>query len=336
MPKRSIVVLAGGFSPERNVSLAGAANIAAQLRHGSRSAVVVDLSCGELSREQEAGWLAGPIPDAPNSEKLAALERATDVFALLQSPALRQAEVVFPILHGAFGEDGRLQALLEAAGRPYVGSDYLGQALAMNKHVAKQLFAQNGVPTPAWSRILRGDTPPVPAAYPQVIKPANAGSSLGVSICDKAADFPGALARAFAYDREVLIEQFIPGREFTVGVLGDRVLAVGEIRAGGAFDYQAKYRGTTTREIFPADLPAPLVARAGELARLVVEALRLRHYCRIDFILGPGDELFILEANAAPGMTQKSLYPQSAQAAGLSFPAVCEELCAMAIRDARR
>lgn len=333
MRERSVVVLGGGFSPERNVSMASAANIALQLRRASLPAVVVDLSGGVLTQEQETAWLSGSIADAPSLADLAALKRNTDVFGLLQSPLLLAADVVFPIIHGTFGEDGHLQALLETAGLAYVGSDYIGQALAMNKHLAKQLFAQNQIPTPPWVRLLRGETPSPALQFPCVVKPASAGSSLGVTICAAAADLTAALERAFAFDSEVLIERFIAGREFTIGVLGRRALAIGEIRASGDFDYAAKYRAASTREIFPADLPGAVASRAADLALAVTEALRLRHYCRIDFILANSGEIYILEANAAPGMTQKSLYPQSAEAAGLSFAQVCADLCAMARTD---
>lgn len=333
MQARTVILLAGGFSPERYVSLASAANIAAQLRHAGHRAAIVDISVGELSPAEEARCSEGPIRDAPTAAELDELARKTDILALLQSPLLRRADVIFPIIHGAFGEDGRLQALLEVARLSYVGSDYVGQALAMNKHLAKELFVQNQIPTAPWVRLTPGEPPPAGLCFPQVIKPANAGSSLGITICHGRAEMAEALGRAFAYDREAVVERFIAGREFTIGVLGDRVLAAGEIRAGGSFDYEAKYRAAQTQEIFPADLPAQTVERVGTIARGVVAALRLRHYCRIDFIVNEANEIFVLEANAAPGMTKKSLYPQSAAAAGLAFQDVCVELCEMALRD---
>jgi D-alanine-D-alanine ligase len=329
-----VVVLAGGFSPERAVSLASGANVAVQLRRRNYEVVLVDLSGGPLDIEAEREY-QGAIRNAPDAHEMEQLRKRTDVLALLKSPILSDANVVFPVVHGTFGEDGRLQAVLDTAGLRYVGSGPLGQALAMDKDVAKHLFLRHGVPTPDWKRVVRGTHSTKSARYPVVVKPNSGGSTIGMSVCWNEEELNLGLTQAFRYDHEILIEDFIKGREFTVGMLGDQVLAIGEIRsAGRIFDYQAKYQAASTEEMFPADLPSNTVNTVQQAAQRSANALRQRHYCRMDFIVDADDRLFVLEVNAVPGLTSKSLYPQSAAAAGLSFDVVCDRLCQMALADA--
>lgn len=327
----NICLLAGGYSPERHVSLASGANVAAHLRRGGHRVAVLDIcaSGGPLSAAAEAAILAAPIAPPPSAAEQAALRAAGTGW--MSRPELQAADVVFPLVHGAFGEDGRLQALLEATGRPYVGSDWVGQALAMDKHLAKQLMVQNGIRTPAWVCLAAAETLP-PVALPAVVMPANGGSSVATAICREPGQLAPALARAWDEDGHALVQQFIPGRELTLGVLGGEALAAGEIVAPNAnFDYEAKYRAAHTREIFPAQIAPAVREEAARVALRMMAALRLRHYARMDFILDGEDRLWALEANAVPGMTAKSLYPQSAAAAGWEFGAVCERLCHLAI-----
>lgn len=337
MPALSVCVLAGGDSPERHVSLASGANVAAHLRRAGHRAVVLDLCPphGPLSAAAEAAILAAPIAPPPDAGALAVLRAGRQAGDWLSRPELRHADVVFPLVHGFFGEDGRLQALLDAAGLPYVGSDWVGQALAMDKHLAKQLLAQNGIRTPAWQCLAAGTiAAPRGLALPAVVMPANGGSSVATTICQQPEELAPALARAWGEDRWALVQEFIAGRELTVGVLDGEALALGEIRAPGArFDYEAKYRGAATREIFPAEVAPAIGAEAGRMALQMMAALRLRHYARMDFILDAQGRLWALEANAVPGMTAKSLYPQSAAAAGLEFGRACERLCRIALGE---
>ncbi|MBI3679580.1 MAG: D-alanine--D-alanine ligase [Acidobacteria bacterium] len=334
MSNRSVLLLAGGFSPERNVSLSSASNVAAHLRLAGHQANVLDVSGGVLTASGETEFLEGRILDAPTPEQAADLRKRTDIFALMQSEMIRSAEVIFPLIHGAFGEDGRLPALLDLAGVPYVGSDLVGQALSINKNLAKELFAQAGIPTPAWTQVVKHEPRTVPASYPVVVKPANGGSTIGMSLCRSEDRLEAALEHAFEYDAEAVVEQFIEGRELTVGILDGEALAIGEIRSAAAiFDYQAKYQSSQTEEIFPASLPGPLSEQIRRIAKAVNRVLRLRHYCRIDFVVDQKDRVFVLEANSVPGMTKRSLFPQSAGAAGLRFDDVCNRLCQMACRD---
>ena len=330
----TICIAAGGYSPERNVSLASAANVAAHLRRGGHQVSVLD-PCGggaPLAAAAEAAILAAPIGAPPSAAEQADLRAALDAARLLAAPALRAAQVVFPLVHGAFGEDGRLQALLEAAGKPYVGSDWAGQAMAMDKHIAKELMVQNGIRTPPWVCLAAGEPLPAAVDLPAVVMPASGGSSVAMAVCRESAELAPALERAWAEDRFALVQRFIAGRELTLGMLGSEPLALGEIRAPSAmFDYEAKYRGGATREIFPADVSASAREAAGAAGRAMMSALRLRHYARMDFILDGAGQLWALEANAVPGMTAKSLYPQSAAAAGWDFAVLCERLCRMAL-----
>lgn len=334
MSALSICILAGGYSPERNVSLASGANAAAHLRRGGHQVTVLDIGGpeGALPAAAEAAILAAPIAPPPDAARQAELRAACRASGWLRRPEVASADVVFPLVHGAFGEDGRLQALLDAAGHRYVGSDWVGQALAMDKHLAKQLMAQNGIRTPAWHCLESGRAwDMAEISLPAVVMPANGGSSVATAICRQPEDLAPALARAGAEDRYVLAQQFIAGRELTIGVLGGEALALGEIQAPDAtFDYEAKYRGRQTREIFPAQVAPATRQEAARIALQMMRVLRLRHYARMDFILDAEDRLWALEANAVPGMTAKSLYPQSATAAGVDFTQACERLCRMA------
>jgi D-alanine-D-alanine ligase len=332
MTHRKVVVLGGGFSSERNVSLAGAANIAITLRKLDCEVSTVDPSTGLISLEEEIQYQQGAIANAPSLDELSRLKQNTNIPKLLLSEPIASADLIFPLIHGRFGEDGRLQAVLESANLAYVGSAYVGQALAMDKHLAKQLFVQNGIPTPPWTCLKRSESYSEEGTL--LVKPVNGGSTVGMSICNGLDELDEAIRRAFEHDAQVIVEQFIKGREFTVGVLGSDVLSIGEIRSAALmFDYAAKYQASQTEEIFPADLGQSVVEEIRRLALRVCDVLHLRHYCRVDVIVDDSDQVFILEANAIPGMTKRSLFPQSAAAAGLTFEVVCERLCEMALRD---
>ena len=242
---------------------------------------------------------------------------------------VRNADVLFLALHGGRGEDGTLQTLLEMVGVPYTGSGRLGSAMAMDKDVSKRLFRMAGVPTADWV-MAPADVGRVGRDYgwPVVVKPSKQGSTVGLTVVKEARAYDEAVALARRYDDEVMIERFVPGRELTVGVLDGRALAVGEIiPRHEIFDYECKYTPGMSQEIFPADLPAPVAGECGRLGLLAHHALKLGGYSRVDFRLTPAGELFCLEVNTLPGMTATSLLPQSARAAGIEFPDLCERIC---------
>ncbi|MBA3853351.1 MAG: D-alanine--D-alanine ligase [Gemmatimonas sp.] len=305
-----ILVLLGGSSAEREVSLSSGSRVAAALRERGHSVTEAD-----------------PHPDP---------------FAVL--PAARAADVTWLALHGGAGEDGTIQALLDLAGVRYTGSGVLGSALAMDKDLSKQLFRAAGVPTAEW-RMLTATTAtrwrePAYAAETfaalgakVVVKPSKQGSTVGLSIIDSPAALVPAVELAFQHDDEVMLEAFVPGRELTVGVLGGTVLPVGEIiPKHDIYDYECKYTPGMAEELFPAPIPEAVRDEVQRLAVLAYGALKLRGCARVDFRYDPTGRLFCLEANTLPGMTGTSLVPQAAQAAGIGFPELCERIALDAVR----
>jgi len=329
-----IAVLFGGMSEERDVSIASAAQVIPALRSLGHEVIAVDTASGRLSGAAERRLLTSGVgPEPPSGTALAGMRRGAPVLAV-ETVDIRDVDVVFLALHGGAGEDGRIQAVLDLAGLPYTGSNHIASATAMDKDLSKRLFRAAGVPTADWRMA------PVTAAeiagtlgWPVVVKPNKQGSTVGLSVVRSAEALAPALALAARFDDEVMVERFIPGRELTVGVLEGRALPVGEIIAPGeVFDYRAKYQAGGAREIFPADLPAELGARARELAVRAHTALKLGSYSRIDFRMDAQCGLWCLEANSLPGMTAASLLPQAASAAGIGFPELIERICKAAMR----
>jgi D-alanine-D-alanine ligase len=270
--------------------------------------------------------------EPPPLGELQALERGLLLSGLGNIPVVRKADVLFLALHGGRGEDGTIQALLEMMGVPYTGSGRLGSAMAMDKDVSKRLFRFVGVPTADW--LMTPTTAPEVGSrlgWPAVVKPSKQGSTVGLTVTKNEQQFEPAVALAKRYDDEVMVEQFIPGRELTVGVLEGRPLAVGEIiPRHEIFDYECKYTPGMSEEIFPADLPGPVAAECQRLSLLAHDALKLGGYSRVDFRLTPRGEILCLEVNTLPGMTATSLLPQAARAVGIEFPELCDRICRIA------
>jgi D-alanine-D-alanine ligase len=325
-----VTVLTGGTSAERDVAIASAVQVIAALRSRGHEVAVVDTARGYIPESDERSLLSGSVGTVPpSSDRLQELERGLLLSGLGNLAVVRDADVLFLALHGGRGEDGTLQTLLEMVGVPYTGSGRLGSAMAMDKDVSKRLFRMAGVPTADWlmapadqARVGRE------LGWPLVVKPSKQGSTVGLTVVKRAADYAEAVALARRYDDEVMVERFVPGRELTVGVLEGRALAVGEIiPRHEIFDYECKYTPGMSQEIFPADLPPTVAAECGRLSLLAHDALKLGGYSRVDFRLTPAGELFCLEVNTLPGMTATSLLPQAARAAGIEFPDLCERIC---------
>jgi D-alanine-D-alanine ligase len=249
---------------------------------------------------------------------------------------LRAAGIVgaFIALPGGWGDDGRVQALCEMLGLPYTGSGVLASALAMNKGQSKALFVQQGIPTPAYCPALSSEFVFETMNFqpPLVVKPNSEGSTLGVSIVTKESDFEPALARARQYDDTPLVEEFIPGRELTVGVLAGQGLGVVEIvPKSGFYDYASKYTKGASEYLCPAELSLEVESTIRELGVRAYQALGCRGAARVDFRLDPVRGPFVLEVNTVPGMTPLSLLPLSAQAVGISFPELCERILLLAL-----
>ena len=328
-----ITVLTGGATAERAVAFASASQIVAGLRNRGHAVTVVDTATGVFDERAEREHLSGAVGVAPPSvEALAERERRMLSEGLAELPALRQADVLFLAVHGGSLEGGTLQAVLDVIGVPYTGSGPLASALAMDKDLAKKLFRATGVPVPAWFMApVAPDDVTTALGWPVIVKPSKQGSSVGLTLVKKAQDLDGAVQLAHRYDDEVMAEQYIPGRELTVGVLGDVPLPVGEIvSTHELFDYETKYTPGMSAETFPAKIDTLLARQLQEYALMAHRALKLSGYSRVDFRVSPEGDIFCLEANSLPGMTRTSLFPQAAQAAGIAFPELCERIARLA------
>jgi D-alanine-D-alanine ligase len=329
-----IVVLTGGATAERAVAFASASQIVAALRSRSHTVTVVDTVAGPLDAAAEKELLSGVVGIAPPAagEEMAQRERRLLSEGLGDLAAMRQADVVFLAVHGGTGENGTLQAILDVIGVPYTGSGPLASALAMDKDLSKRLFRATGVPVPAWFMApVAPEDVTTALGWPVIVKPSKQGSSVGMTLVKKAQDLDAAVTLASRYDDEVMAEQFIPGRELTVGVMGDVPLPVGEIvPKHELFDYETKYTPGMSEETFPAKIETLLARQLQEYALMAHRALKLGGYSRVDFRVSPEGDIFCLEANSLPGMTRTSLFPQAAQAAGIAFPELCERIARLA------
>jgi D-alanine-D-alanine ligase len=335
----------GGTSSERDVSLATGLRVAEALRARGHDVTTVDTARGALSRGDEQKMLSSGVVKVapPSQQELTRMSVEALPRTVSNLPSQKNTDVIFLGLHGGQGEDGTIQALLDLTGVPYTGSGHLASALAMDKDLSKRLFRDAGVPTADWVMVRRRggeSTAPRPPAseirslgMPLIVKPSKQGSTVGLSIVKQLEQLDAAIDAAFEFDDEVMIERFIPGREFTVGILGDQALPVGEIiPKHEIYDYECKYTAGMAEEVFPARISDEETARVQGYARKAFDALKLRGYARIDFRLSSEDgEFYCLEANTLPGMTQLSLIPQAAAAAGISFPELCDRIVQLAL-----
>ena len=331
--KLRITVLMGGASSERDVSLASGVRIAQALRERGHSVTSFDAAGGVLSAETERAMFTGALKTAPPS--LDELSKLRLPATLGERSEVRDADVVFLGLHGGQGEDGTVQALLDLAGVTYTGSGHLASALAMDKDLSKKLFQAARVRTADWLMAPATDEEIEGAlGLPVIVKPSKEGSTVGLSLVKTRAEIATAIAFARKYDDEVMFERFIPGRELTVGILGDEPLAVGEIiPKHEIYDYECKYTAGMAVEVFPAKLDKEQTATVQQQALAAFRSLKLGGYARIDFRMSPEGHFYCLEANTLPGMTELSLIPQSAAACGIPFGELCERIVRLAIAE---
>lgn len=339
-----IVVLAGGLSAERDVSLKTGSMVAKALKGKGHRVVLVDVFMGVPGQEAELKKLFDDSRTDENTEFEIA-ETAPDLAAVrakrgdasdgLFGPNVlwlcKMADIVFLALHGEDGENGKIQAAFDLMGIRYTGSGYFGSALAMNKEVSKMFFRKNGIPVPNGIHMKKSEQ--ADAAFlakkslPCIVKPCCGGSSIGVSIVRTNAEFAQALKEAFYWEDEIIIEDYIEGRDFSVGVLDGKALPVIEIAPlDGFYDYKNKYKAGGAVETCPADLPEDIAGKLGEYAVAAADALGLTAYSRMDFKLSANGDIYCLEANTLPGMTATSLLPQEAQAVGLDYAGLCEKI----------
>ncbi len=340
-----IAVLAGGLSPERDVSLTSGSLIATSLSRSGHSVALVDLYLGIKDMPDDIDSLF--IKEGKYSHTVEHSE--PDLEALIASNGgrrapigegvidiCRAADVIFLALHGSIGENGQLQATLDCHGiKKYTGTGYIGALLSMDKDISKRLMVEAGVKTPRWVYV--DTTHPnakeiaATVGLPCVIKPASCGSSVGVSIINNVDEIDEAIKASAKYERYLLAEEMIKGREFTIAVLDGKALPPVEIIPKcGFYDYKNKYQSGLTEEICPAELTDDQKARLADAAIKAFAALRMEMYGRADFILGADGEFYCLEVNALPGMTPTSLLPQEAAAVGIGYDALCELLVKLA------
>lgn len=334
----NVVVLAGGISTERDVSLVSGKMIYNALKKNGHNAILLDVYLGTNESNlqdiftMEKDWVSeiNPVKDEnPDIEKIKALRPDGDkqffgpnVISICQS-----ADIVFMALHGENGENGKIQACFDLMGITYTGTDYISSAVAMDKALSKDIFAVYGVPTPKGIRLKKGEQETQKVPYPCIVKACKGGSSVGVCIANNDAEYEAAKEEAFRYDDEVVIEQYIKGREFSVGVLQGKALPVIEIAPiTGFYDYKNKYQAGSAVETCPANISKEKTEEMQKAAETVFKALRLKNYARMDFMMSESEEIFCLEANTLPGMTPTSLLPQEAAAVGISFEQLCEKL----------
>lgn len=335
-----VVVLAGGTSTERDVSLISGSMIYRALRKNGHRAILVDVYLGyegniedcDAVFDMDVDWAAtvGSISEKnPDLDAVKALRPDGDknFFGPNVLKLCQAADAVFMALHGANGEDGKIQACFELMGISYTGTDYVSAAMAMDKGITKDIFKAYNIPTPAGIRFRRSDKETEKVPYPCIVKASCGGSSVGVCIARNDEEYEAAKAEAFKYDDEVIVEQYIEGREFSVGVMDGRALPVIEIAPKqGFYDYKNKYQAGSAVETCPADIPDDKTRKMQQIAEDVFKALRLKNYARMDFMMGHNGDIYCLEANTLPGMTPTSLLPQEAKAIGIDFEALCERI----------
>ena len=343
-----IVVLAGGLSPERIVSLSSGTMACNAFLKAGHQAILLDLFFGMPELTTDVDQLfenAKPLPPAPISETepdLAAIAASrpsgwSDRIGLNVIEICQKADIVYMALHGADGENGSVQKVFDEHGIRYTGSGPEGCRLSMDKHAAKEIFGQEGILTPASWLLRRGeifslDELPLPA----VAKPNSGGSSIGISIATTRAELKRAIEFAFQQEDSILVEEFIKGRELSCGVLDGKALPVIEIiPKEGFYDYKNKYQAGAALEVTPAPISPAATEKVQRLAERVFRALHLSVYARMDFLLTEEEEAYCLEANTLPGMTPTSLLPQEAAVLGIDYIHLCEKIIDLSLEKYR-
>lgn len=340
----NIVVLAGGLSTERDVSLVSGREVYKALKRNGHKVVLLDVFLGHEEDinnifDKDIDWtekIAGVAEVAPDIHKVK--EMRHDSSNVLFGPNVlnicKESDIVFMALHGDCGENGKIQATFDLLDIKYTGTDYFSSALAMDKAVTKSIFRQEGVTTPEGFVIHKGDEIDKPTTYPVVVKVCNGGSSIGVYFVDEASQYEEALQMAFEYDSKVIVEQYIKGKEYTCCVIEGKALPVVSIEpVNGRYDYKNKYQAGGTIEICPAKISAELTKDIQDKAERAFNALGIRTYARMDFIHDDiTGEVYCLEANTLPGMTPTSLIPQEAAASGMSYDELCDLIIEISLK----
>ena len=341
-----IVVLAGGTSTERDVSISSGILVASALREKGHEVVLLDVFRGYEQDICDVDALFKENFSFTDSVKVG--ETISDIDEVREERRDKSnryigenvidicqcADITFLALHGGAGENGQVQAALDLMGLKYTGSGYLGSALAMNKGITKSVLIQNKVLTPAGEIFKTAEAAMTWDRFPCVVKPCSGGSSVGITIAQNAEEYKASVKEAFRYgEDEIVVEEYIKGREFSVGLLGGKALPPIEIIPNeGFYDYKTKYQAGAARDVCPADITEEEDKTMREAAVATFNALHLDSYARVDFILSEDGRAYCLEANTLPGMTPTSLLPQEAKVEGISYPDLCEKIIEISMK----
>ncbi|MER2081560.1 MAG: D-alanine--D-alanine ligase [Ruminococcus sp.] len=335
-----IVVLAGGTSTERDVSISSGILVASALREKGHEVVLLDVFKGYEQDICDVDALFKQNYSFTDSVRVG--ETISDIDEVREERRDKSnrylgeniidicacADIIFLALHGGAGENGQVQATLDLLGLKYTGSGYLGSALAMNKGITKSVLIQSHVLTPSGDIFKSIEAAAAWKLFPCVVKPCSGGSSVGITIAHDAEEYKASVKEAFSYgENEIVVEEYIKGREFSVGLLGGRALPPIEIIPNeGFYDYKTKYQAGAARDVCPADITEEEDRTMREAAVAAYNALHLESYARVDFILTESGKAYCLEANTLPGMTPTSLLPQEAKVEGISYADLCQQI----------
>ncbi|MBQ0115105.1 MAG: D-alanine--D-alanine ligase [Bacteroidales bacterium] len=332
----NIVVLAGGTSTERLISIISGTGVCRALRAKGHRAVLIDIFAGDENADKDNFFPADYDVDKANAYISSFNDRIGQMVKERRSffgpnvlEICQAADIAFMALHGANGEDGRVQATFDLMGIKYTGAGCLSSAMAMDKTITKNMFIAGGVPTAKAYFLQRGEAVPTPADkgidYPVIVKPACGGSSVGITIANNDEEYNKSVKTSFDLEPKAVVEEFVKGREFSVAVVDGKALPVIEIAPKvGFYDYKNKYEPGATIETCPADITEEQTTRMQHHAEQAMAALGIEAYGRIDFIMTPEGKMIALEANTLPGMTATSLLPQEAAQVGYSYEDLCE------------
>lgn len=334
-----IVVLCGGVSTERDISIVSGTGVCKALREKGHHAILIDVVFGfeyadimeAFPEEYDVDMAAEYIHSFDNRLASAKANRNRSFFGPNVTKLCKMADIVFMALHGEAGENGKVQAAFDLMRIKYTGTKYVSSALCMDKTLTKIMLSAGNVPVPRGTTLQKGydsiDIEDIGLAFPVVVKVACGGSSVGVYIVNNQEEYERAVADAFDLEDEVIVEEYIKGREFSVGVIDGKALPIIEIAPlVGFYDYKNKYTPGSTIETCPAELPPEQTKKMQHYAELGYHALFMEAYARLDFMMDEEGNMFCLEANTLPGMTPTSLMPQEAQAVGMSYADFCEKL----------
>lgn len=344
--KLKILVLMGGTSAERDVSLVSGEAIVRALKEAGHQVLALDTARDQNLLSDNGKYLPGGVKKRPPDVTELEMKGKQLALEAIHSFDFSEVDVVFLALHGGQGEDGTIQALLDLTGKPYTGSGVLASALAMNKAMSKKIFEREGILTPEWFLIEDSELSDIISiqerieksfGFPCVVKPNDQGSTVGLTVVKERQDLGKAFDCAKEFSSRILIERYIPGRELTVGILGDTPLPVVEIiPEHGIYDYECKYTYGKSSYVCPAEIPEEKTKEIQSIGLLAFKALGCEGYARADFRYGEDGRFYCLEVNTLPGMTAISLVPKAAKALGIDFPELVDRIAGLALKKKRQ